>query len=119
MDDRVATLLAVIVLFGTYTAIVGLVPYLYFRHHKNFPLKRRVNKLIAILSATMMFLFTTLTTRLSVGLLSLIPLTLITYLNIRNTIVCAVCCRTIHRQSRFTVRWHHSKCAERDPAKFY
>lgn len=119
MGDRTANFISVLLLFVAYSAVVGLVPFLYFRYHRNIPLKRRVHKWQAILAGTFMFLFATFTTRLSVGLLILIPLALITFLNVRSVIVSDTCGRMITPKPPFSWRWHHWKCAERDPDKFH
>jgi uncharacterized membrane protein len=119
MDDRVFLPLFVLGCLVAYNAVVWLGRFLYFRHHKSAQHKRRANNWTAIFVGTSMFLFVTLTMNLSLGFISLIPLTLITYLSIRWTIVCDTCRRTIHTQSSFSVCRHHSKCAERDPEKFH
>jgi hypothetical protein len=119
MDERFYLPLFLLGCLVAYHAVVWLARLLYFRHHKTSQDVRCANRWTAILAATSMFLFVTLTMHVGVGLISLVPLTLATYLGLKRIIVCDTCRRTIHTHAPFTVRWHHSRCAERNANRFH
>jgi predicted CDP-diglyceride synthetase/phosphatidate cytidylyltransferase len=115
LDERIRGLLFIV--FVASWVIIGLTSFIYFRYHKNLELKKRVHTWSGIAYGISFVILVAVTTTLTLGLVSIGPIALITYLAIRDTIFCSVCGRAIYTHSPFIVWWHGWRCGAQPPYK--